>query len=292
MHINKALCKNTVFSKPIIYSWLIIFACTTPLGYAEIAFNEPTSLNKFFITDNQGTQLQLEVRQMPLAQVLSDISKKTQTPIHFSALPDGLVTATCVSDSLKEILECLLNHKADLIVRYGESGVPHDKEQLIEAWILGSKIDGTNTTTCNIANNTSLSFAQHNKESNEAPDQTEKLLKGAQLKDPLQRAESIGLLLSGGRIGDPAVKLALENALTDKDENVRAQAISSLAHREGAGATSAIQEALLDKSVDVRIMAVDGIENDKALLERAANDSEEVVRSLAIEKLNALNQSN
>jgi hypothetical protein len=39
-------------------------------------------------------------------------------------------------------------------------------------------------------------------------------------------------------------------------------------------------------------MAVDGIENDKALLERAANDSEEVVRSLAIEKLNALNQSN
>jgi hypothetical protein len=39
-------------------------------------------------------------------------------------------------------------------------------------------------------------------------------------------------------------------------------------------------------------MAVDGIVNDKALLEQAANDSDEIVKSLAIEKLKALNQSN
>ena len=86
--------------------------------------------------------------------------------------------------------------------------------------------------------------------------------------------------------------MALENALTDQDDNVRAQAISSLAHREGAGAVAAIQEALHDKSIDVRVMAVDGIVNDKALLEQAANDSDEIVKSLAIEKLKALNQSN
>ena len=90
----------------------------------------------------------------------------------------------------------------------------------------------------------------------------------------------------------PTVKAALEQALTDQDANVRAQAISSLAHREGSGAAAAIQEALHDSAVDVRMMAVDGITDDIALLQQAINDSDETVRSLAAIKLEELTQGN
>jgi len=125
-----------------------------------------------------------------------------------------------------------------------------------------------------------------------ACDQTEELIKMAQSKNPSDRAEAIGALLAGGRKGDPQVKATLLEALADKDANVRAQAISTLAHREGSGATAAIQEALHDHSVDVRIMAVDGITDDAAMLQQAINDSDETVRSLATTKLEELTQRN
>jgi HEAT repeat protein len=123
------------------------------------------------------------------------------------------------------------------------------------------------------------------------PDRTDDLLKQAQAKNPADRADAIGQLMAGGRKGDPAVKAELEKALTDPDASIRAQAISSLAHREGSGATAAIQEALRDNSVDVRMMAVDGITDDIALLQQAINDSDETIRSLAAVKLEMLTQS-
>jgi hypothetical protein len=207
--------------KRFLYAGLTIVVVSAQLSYAEITPNETeSSLNQFLITDNKGTELQLQVRKMPLTKVITDISKKTNTPIHYSVLPKGLVSATCVASSIKKILECLLNHKADLIVRYGRPDKPNGKEQLVEAWILGSRIDGSTVADCNMTtistNSTSLSFSQDNKKSNDVPDQF----------------------------------------------------------------------------IDVRVMAVDGIVNDKALLEQAANDSDEIVKSLAIEKLKALNQSN
>jgi HEAT repeat protein len=102
------------------------------------------------------------------------------------------------------------------------------------------------------------------------------------------RAEAIGALLSVGRKGDPDVKKALEQALTDQDANVRAQAISSLAHREGKDATPAIQEALYDNSVDVRMRAVDGITDNIGLLKQAMNDSDKTIRDFATAKLELL----
>ena len=78
--------------------------------------------------------------------------------------------------------------------------------------------------------------------------------------------------------------------MTDQDDSVRAQAISSLSHREGSSAAGAIQEALRDSSVDVRLMAVDSITDDNPLLQQAINDSDETVRSLAATKLEQLTQ--
>ena len=256
-----------------------------------------TALTDLVISDSQGAELQLEVRQMPLSQVLEGITRKSKVPIHYSVLPEGLVTATCVGSTLKQVLECLLDRKADLIVRYQRSpGNAASQGQVAEAWILGSRLDGSiaraDCPAAGAAGKASLTLQLNENDANAEPDQTDSLLKSAQSKIPAERAEALGALLAGGRKGDPAVKAALEQALTDKDDNVRAQAISSLAHREGSGAVAAIQEAMHDKSTDVRMMAVDGITDDIALLQQAINDSDEAVRSLAAVKLEELTQGN
>lgn len=280
--------------------------CTTQrlivllIGFSSVGFAQTStdkSLADFVVSESKGAELQLEVRQMPLAQVLKSIAEKTHVPIHYSVLPEGLVTATCVGSTLKQVLECLLDRKADLIVRYPRDPAKIEgKGQVAEAWILGSRIGGdTAKADCpvlGLAGNGSLTLRQNGQNAESEPDRTDELLKTAQSKDPAERAEAIGALLAGGREGDPDVKAALEQALTDKDANVRAQAISTLSHREGSAAVGAIQEALHDDSVDVRMMAVDGITDDVALLQQAVNDSDETVRSLAEIKLEQLTQGN
>jgi hypothetical protein len=77
---------------------------------------------RLVMTKDTGAELQLEVRQAPLAQVLDSIASKAGVRINYSVLPDGLVTATCVGSTVKQVMECLLVRKADLVFRY--SGQP------------------------------------------------------------------------------------------------------------------------------------------------------------------------
>jgi len=249
---------------------------------------------ELLLSADKGVEMQLEVRGMPLAQVLETIISKSKVPIHYSVLPEGLVTATCVGSSLKQVLECLLDHKADLIVRsHSNSGKQDNTEQIAEAWILGSKMGGAVAKIdCPVISQGSLTFKQNEEDKAAMTAQTEQLLKAAQSKNPAERAEAMNSLLSGGRKGDPAVKAALEQGLSDQDERVRAQAISSFSRREGSGAAAALQQALHDASVNVRLMAVDGITDDTALLQQAINDSDETIRMLAATKLEALTQAN
>jgi hypothetical protein len=119
------------------------------MGYAEATVAKTPdkmpgkALTELLINDNEGSEFQLEVRQMPLAQVFDSIALKTHVPIHYSALPEGLVTATCVGTTLVKVLECLLDRKADLIVRYPRNvDKSENKRQLAEAWVLGSRLNG------------------------------------------------------------------------------------------------------------------------------------------------------
>ena len=252
------------------------------------------------VSDSKGSELQLEVRQMPLERVFSTITAKTGVPIHYSVVPQGLVTATCVGATLKQVMECLLSRKADLIVSYHKPTTQaqakvSDKNQPSEMWVLGSRF--TDTANCSGAtvtqqaiNNASVkSPASQFNAAEVEPDQTDDLLKRAKSKDAAARADAIGALMAAGRVGDANVKRALEEALTDPNANVRAQAISSLSHREGsAAAAAALQDALHDADAGVRLVAVDGAGYNIALLQQAINDDDDTVRTLAMSKLEEL----
>jgi len=254
------------------------------------------------VSDDKGSQLQLEVRQMPLERVFSTITAKTGVPIHYSVVPEGPVTATCVGATLKQIMECVLARKANLIVRYQKPSTQaqaggSDQSQPAEMWVLGSRFtDAANcsgaTVPQQIINNSPVKSPDSQVDAAEAePDQTDDLLKMAESKDAIARADAIGALMAGGREGDANVKRVLEEALTDPNANVRAQAISSLAHREGSAATASLQDALHDTDASVRLMAVDGADNNIALLQQAVNDDDETVRNLAISKLEELQKT-
>ena len=268
------------------------------IGYAGVnAAQIPTksttnALPDLIVNDKKNGDLQLKVRQMPLAKVLDSIANKTHIPLHYSLLPEDLVTATCVGTTLKQVLECLLDRKADLILRY-----PHAQSKttnnghIAEAWILGSRLDDTaaeNFPVPEVEGSFDL-LLQDQQNTKTEQDRIDELLKMAQSENPEERAAAIGALLTEGREDDPDVKAALERALTDQESIVRSQAVSSYAHRENSAAVSeVIQEALNDSSADVRMMAVDSITNDVALLQEAVNDSDATIRSLAAIKLEEL----
>jgi hypothetical protein len=245
---------------------------------------------------NKGSELQLEVRQMPMADVLKLISAKTQVPIHYSVLPEGLVTATCVGPTLKHVLECVLDRKADLIVRFPRNAdKPESKGQLAEAWVLGSRLVGTvakaDCSVTDTANSSlSLNLSQQDAEAKAKQNPSDALLNVAQSENGAGRAEAIGALLAAGTKGDPKIQVMLEDAVHDEDANVRAQAISTLTHwsNNTESISAALSEAIHDNSADVRLMAVDGITDDVDLLQQAVNDSDEVVRTMAATKLEAL----
>ncbi len=256
-----------------------------------------TASPNWVVSNEKGGELMLEVRQLLLSKALDAVAGKIHVPIHYSALPEELVTATCKGNSLKQVLECLLDKKADLIFRYQTGSVNVDGERLVaEAWVLGPKANKAaanleSPTVADMTGKGSRAFPTNHKVRKALPDRTDELLAKAQSTISDERVEAIAALLTGGRKGDSDVKAQLEQALTDRDPNVRAQAISSLSHREGSDANGYIQQALLDSSEDVRIMAVEGIVDDVALLQQAASDSDESVRSLAQIKLELLTQN-
>lgn len=280
-----------LFQVPALY-FLIVWT-GLPFAHADAvlsALNEA----KLSVHDDGDSKWRLEVRQMPLINVLASIEKKTGIPIHYSALPEGKVTATCVGTTLRPVLECLLNGRADLIVRYGRRLEDLDKANVAEVWILGAKYDDgvKETAVCVAQSELSGSMELERNKHLDMPDQTDGLLIQAKSKSAKDRTEAIGALLSAGRKGDSRVKEALMEALNDPDTDVRAQAISTLAHREGKDASSAVEEAMHDPAADVRMMAVDAITDDVALLQQAINDSDETVRELAAMKLEDLSTRN
>ena len=248
------------------------------------------------IAEGRQNELRIVARKVPLKIALDAIAKKTEVPIHYSHVADEPITVTCTEENLKQILECLVNHKADLALRYSHNPTTGRKENKIaEVWIVGQitgSIAASNVKTAeNISDKGSIDFSFSQQEMGDSNNRVAKLLQMAKSDDPEERAAAIGAFLAEDSADNMDIKYTLEQALNDPDPAVRSQAVSTYSHREGSAAvTEALQTALEDNSPAVRLMAVDSITNDVALLQLAVNDSNVEVRNLAYLKLKNITQ--
>ena len=243
------------------------------------------NLIKLIHTADTETRWQLETKQAQLAEILAHISTQTGIAIHYTVLPEGLVTATCVGATLKQVVECVLARKANLIVRlHPQTDQPY-ADPAAEMWVLGVRYVAA-TACADVAKEPEKANLIQAETSDAPP--LDELLNQTQSQDANTRANAIGALLSVGKAGDERIKNVLLVALTDPEAIVRAQAISSFARREGEAATAALQNALHDSDAGVRLMAVDGIGTDADLLRQAIDDEDATVRQLALSKLAAL----
>ncbi len=241
---------------------------------------------KISTSKNAGGELQLEATQAVLNDLLGQLSKITGVLIHASALPDELVTATCVGTSIRPVLECLLDKKADMVFRYPQNGRTQQPE---EVWLVGSNfaaVQGINNKQATLASPEAI--AQQPETLNVDVGDAGQLMAMAGSQDPGQRIDALTLLALDRQIDDAIAHSLLTSALLDKNAAVRAQAVDSLARREGDAATGILQSALQDNDVSVRIMAVDNAGNNMALLQQALGDSDSTVSNYAATKLQAL----
>lgn len=108
------------------------------------------------------------------------------------------------------------------------------------------------------------------------------------------RTQALAFLNQARWADEGTVLSVLGDALKDEDLNTRTLAIQALANRDNAQAMDLLERALSDSDPTVRLMVVQSVAQKKArfpLLEKAAGDPDEAVRSLAEEALKSLDSS-
>ncbi|MEQ1546900.1 HEAT repeat domain-containing protein [Methyloglobulus sp.] len=197
------------------------------------------------------------------------------------------MTATCVGANVGQVMDCLVAKQVGLVAHKAQKNKP------AEFWLLGSSVGSCQAVTPVVPPIAAAEQQPTAKEQAQADqamqEQSDLLLEQAKSKEPSQRAEAISNLISGGMKDDPNVRKVLEEALTDKNAAIRANAIVALARREGEGATEQLRQALSDTDANVRMMAVDNAGNDSVLLQQALADKDPMIRDYAASRLEELN---
>lgn len=248
--------------------------CLLSLLPAIVSANEQAV--HVILSQHPGAELQLEARQQPLPRILKTMTEKTGVPIHYSVLPQELMTAKCTGTTVKQVLECLFNKKADLVFRYAkhrEKDISQHRPE--EVWVLSTDfyVDGPGMQAATMHKGT---------------DETDTLLELTGTEDPGQRADAVARLAAEGQANNEHINSALLAALSDKSAEVRAQAVFGLARRKSDDAQGALQNAMRDSDASVRLMAIDNAGDNTALLQQALRDNDRVVRAYAATKLEVL----
>jgi HEAT repeat protein len=238
--------------------------------------------------------------------VFDRIARETGVQVHYSALPPVLITATCRGATVKQILECLLGPNMNLIFRYPRGPSGGDLQgQPVEAWVMGmshgtgQRLEGVGDMgPCPIAGAQGdggrpgrLDASTKTEPVATDPELTETLVRTAGSEDPTKRVSALSQLAVERPVDPGIVQEILQTALSDKDPNVRGQAVYAVVRRGGVEAAAVLQDALQDSALPVRLMAVDGLGTDEesvALLKQALADSDQAVRELAAMKLKSL----
>jgi hypothetical protein len=266
------------------------FAVTVGVKPLAAPATEPSI--QIVMSGQNDSAIRLEARQAPLGKILKEITIKTGAVIHYSVLPEAPVTATCAGANIWQVMDCLVAKQVGMVTNKPEPGKP------AEFWLLGTSVGSCKAMTvepiasqAQAATNpqAKLTPKQQAQADQAMQEQSDQFLELTKAKEPGQRAEAIANLISGGMKDDPNVRKALVDAMTDKDANVRAQAVTALARREGEGASDQLRQALKDSDTNVRMMVVDNAGNDATLLQQALADKDPMIRDVAASKLEALN---
>ncbi|MEQ1559011.1 MAG: HEAT repeat domain-containing protein [Methyloglobulus sp.] len=269
----------------------VIFVSYSKAGLSKpiAASNLKPSSSVIELISNQQKQphLQLEAKGTPLSQILDEIAKKTGALIHYSKLSDAPVTATCKGATVGQIMDCLVGKQFSMIAKPAENNKP------AEFWLVGTCVDNCQAVAAAlqqapVAKATIIPLDPKQREpTQEMLEQTDQLIEQAKSDDPVQRGDAIANL--AGSVGnDPAVRKTLEEALGDKDTNVKIAAVKALTQREGEDANDALQQAFADKNVSVRMAILESTINSPAFLQQALNDGDKTIRTYAQSKLSEL----
>jgi hypothetical protein len=226
-----------------------------------------------------GAELQLEVKQATLTDVIEQIATKTNVVIHYSVLPEAPISATCIAGKVQQLMECLVGKQIGVMAHKGDSGKD-------EVWLLGSSVGGCSASST-AANATPAEIApvpltpeQQAEADRSRLEYTQSLLQQTKSKNPNER------MIAFSNLGDPSndnpgIDQALNQALSDKDSNVRIQAVATIAQRRGDDMVEQLTQAMQDKDPNIRISVVSFAGADSGLLQQALGDSDPTVRGMA-----------
>jgi hypothetical protein len=258
--------------------------------------------------DFNGGLLSIEATQRTWTEVLKEIQKKTRIRFHYAIPLEGSVTVSLTALPVKPALERLFGPDVHFVFRYPEGATPSLAAPQ-EVWILGTvrggDEDATNTTAAkdpsidpilapdSMEDETLREAAMHaaSLKNAESLDQLVETARNDQ--DPMKRIEALSTLEGRGKEDDSAVDSALDDAIADKDPNVRGYALQALAERKGTGATDQIRQAMEDQDPSVRAMAAGSViakGQGIDLLRDALADADETVRAVAKERLKEVPQ--
>jgi hypothetical protein len=235
---------------------------------------------------------ELKVIKAPLTEALGVIAKTAGVVIHYADLPKDVMTLTCKETTVKQIFDCLLARKADVVFRY-KADVPEGQAEVLEeVWVMGSSDDAGEGVFNDIAPE-SASLSKRKAERNPiqqmlAETDINKLIETTRSGDPESRANALAMLAVRGKGPNPLVRDVFKAALSDPSAEVRAQAVFGLSKYQDASVPADLAAALHDDDVSVRLMAVDSADAHPVLLQQALGDSDEDVRAFAATKIEAL----
>ncbi len=223
-----------------------------------------------------------------LKSALESIESQTDLRIHYSVLPVAIISATCVADSIQQLLHCLLDGKVDMAVRETQG---RNSTSALEVWLLGSAITGVDTSCTSGEPHhpaSGPSASAYSKEGDEPSDE-QKLEFRKQMAvsgTPDQRTQAFSYLASNADSEDRDVRQIFEAAIAEDNVEVKSQALAALIRWEGEQQASAqLQQALHDPEVSVRLMALQHIDESTALIRQMLRDEDETVRQFAAMKL-------
>jgi len=235
----------------------------------------------------QAGQYFFRANNADLKAALHGIESQTDLRIHYSVLPVATISATCVADSIQQLLHCLLDGKVDMAVRETQG---RNTTSALEVWLLGSSITGVDTRCTSGEGHTvsEPSASAFSKEGDE-PSAEQKLEFRKQMAvsgTPDQRTQAFSYLASNADSDDRDVRHIFEAAIAEDNVEVKSQALAALIRWEGEQQASAqLQQALHDPEVSVRLMALQHIDESTALIQQMLQDEDETVRQFAAMKL-------